>query len=98
MWFFTKDGAFSATEHRGNSAHMLVQASDRESLIPLSKFVETEKMGGSPRIYKVTDGERPYRMMVNKKVFSKFMTAEIENISYHSALTGKSDADILASC
>ncbi len=77
MWLFTKDGFFSAVEHRGDKRMVCVRARVRQDLVNLR-----EKLPGASRIVTTPDADYAFRVVVDKRRWAGYVAAAARDIDY----------------
>jgi hypothetical protein len=77
MWTATKDGYFSAVQHRDQPGRLLVRARD-------SKDLEAVRGKGYDigRIIAMTDADYPYRALVEKAEWGRYLADSAAGIDY----------------
>ena len=77
MWIFTKNGFVSAVRKNEHPEVLTIRARDRISLEELAEVAKVE-------IGKSTNGDYPYRVFVNPKVFADWLFSEAMAIDYNN--------------
>lgn len=77
MWVFTKDGFFSAVEHRGDKRMVCVRARVRQDLVNLR-----EKLPGASKIVTTPDADYAFRVVVEKSRWAGYVAASARDIDY----------------
>lgn len=78
MWVMTPYGYTSAVVHKRKPNHVMVRARDMKSLENLCKFA------GVPAdlIYTDFPSDYPYRLVIKKKTYKKFLCASVDDLNY----------------
>lgn len=83
MWIFTKDGFFSAVEHREDDRYLMIRARFKEDLEKLiSKVSHNSIVAIADVIEETPDADYPYRTVLPKMVWSKYVADEANAIDY----------------
>lgn len=77
MWVFTKDGFFSAVEHRGDKRMVCVRARVRQDLVNLRA-----KLPGASRIVTTPDADYAFRVVVEKARWAGYVASAARDIDY----------------
>ena len=77
MWVFTKEGFFSAVEHRGDKRMVCVRARVRQDLVNLRA-----KLPGASKIVTTPDADYAFRVVVEKARWAGYVAAAARDIDY----------------
>lgn len=80
MWLFTKTGFISVVRDRESGHELVVRARDRESLEPLSQFLDA-RIACSP------NGDYPYRLFIEESRFKDWLLVQVITLNYFNFKT-----------
>ena len=75
MWIFTKTGFISAIQHQHDPQVLTVRARSRKHLAALAEHANLQ-IANSP------GGDYPYRLFVDRDVFSDYLVTQVLEIDY----------------